>query len=232
MADTKNLTTARPTAAQLDGFLARARTERPPRLTFVVDATASRQPTWDLAAGLQAQMFEEAGKVGLEIQLVYFRGEMHTRECKTSRWTAAPGDLARFMAGITCRAGLTQISRALSYVAREASTSGAKVLVYVGDAVEEQTDELAAIAGELERLGVKIFAFHEGSDAKAASVFRELARITGGAYCPFNATAPGELASLLRAAAAYASGGTSALGRLAERDPQARKLLTAMKTAP
>ena len=184
MADTKNLTTPRPTAAQLDAFLQRARTERPPRLVFAIDATASRQPTWDLAAGLQSEMFEEAGKVGLEVKLIYFRGEMHTRECKTSRWTAAPNDLARFMAGITCKAGLTQIGRALSYVAREAENSGAKVLVYVGDAMEESLDDLCAAAGELGRLGVKSFMFHEGHAAVAGTAFKEIARLTGGAYAP------------------------------------------------
>ena len=98
--------------------------------------------------------------------------------------------------------------------------------------MEESLDDLCAAASELARLGVKSFMFHEGHDAIAGNAFKEIARLTGGAYCPFNANAPGELASLLRAAAAYASGGTSALGRLAERDPQARKLLTAMKTAP
>ena len=42
------------------------------RLIFALDATMSRQPTWDRACQLQAGMFAEVG--GLEVQLVYYRG--------------------------------------------------------------------------------------------------------------------------------------------------------------
>ena len=45
------------------------------RLIFALDATMSRQPTWDLAQTLQAKMFQAAaGLGGLDVQLVYFRG--------------------------------------------------------------------------------------------------------------------------------------------------------------
>jgi hypothetical protein len=54
------------------------------RLIFALDATASRQPTWDQAARLQAQMFAEAAKIGgLEVQLIYYRG---LNECRASHW--------------------------------------------------------------------------------------------------------------------------------------------------
>ena len=82
-----------------------------------------------------------------------------------------------------------------------------KVLVYVGDAMEEPIDDLCAVAGELGLLGVKAFLFHEGHDAAAGAAFREIARLTGGAYARFDAAAPGALAELLRAAAAYAARG-------------------------
>ena len=34
------------------------------RLIFALDATMSRQPTWDTACQLQGQMFSTAGKLG------------------------------------------------------------------------------------------------------------------------------------------------------------------------
>ena len=70
--------------------------------------------------------------------------------------------------------------------------------------------------------------FHEGHDAVAGRSFQEIARLTGGAYARFDASAPQSLAGLLRAAAAYASGGAGALERLAARENEAQKLLTAM----
>jgi hypothetical protein len=225
----KNLTTP-PTAAELDAFLKRARTQRPPRLTFAIDATASRELSWALARDLQAQMFEEAARLdGLEVQLIYYRGELHTRECRHSQWTSDASDLARLMSEIACSAGRTQIARALRHVREEAETSGSGVLVFIGDAVEEEADELAAIAGDLGTLGVRCLMFQEGIDLKTEGVFRAIARITGGAYARFDVSAPDTLAALLRAAATYASGGTAALQRLAAREPAARALLTAIK---
>jgi hypothetical protein len=89
-------------------------------------------------------------------------------------------------------------------------------------------DDLCAVAGELGLLGIKGFIFQEGHDPDAAVAFREIARLTGGAYERFDASAPGALEGLLRAAAAYASGGVGALESLASGDTQARRLLTAM----
>jgi hypothetical protein len=41
------------------------------RLVFALDATASRQPTWDTACELQAEMFREVAVIGgLSVQLV------------------------------------------------------------------------------------------------------------------------------------------------------------------
>ncbi|MEA2754329.1 MAG: hypothetical protein QOJ54_618, partial [Aliidongia sp.] len=45
------------------------------RLIFALDATASRQPTWDRACDIQAEMFAETASLGgLALQLCYFRG--------------------------------------------------------------------------------------------------------------------------------------------------------------
>ncbi|HJO87790.1 MAG TPA: VWA domain-containing protein, partial [Rhodospirillales bacterium] len=45
------------------------------RLIFAMDATASREPSWDRACHLQGEMFQETAAMGgLEIQLAYYRG--------------------------------------------------------------------------------------------------------------------------------------------------------------
>jgi hypothetical protein len=197
------------------------------RLIFALDATMSRQPTWDLACRVQAEMFTAASQAGgLLVQLVYFRG---FDECRSSRWVSDPRALLDLMTKIDCRGGQTQIARVLRHVRSEASRSPLKVLVYVGDAMEEPIDDLCTLAGELGLLGVKAFMFHEGHDPDAAQAFREMARLTGGAYARFDIGAPHALAELLRGAAAYAASGVEGLARLAPRSEQARDLLTAMK---
>jgi hypothetical protein len=197
-----------------------------PRLIFALDATMSRQPTWDLACRVQGEMFETAAGIGgLSVQLVYFRG---FDECRASKWVVQPRALTDLMAQIGCRGGHTQIGRVLRHVKSEARNDPLKAFIYVGDAMEEPIDDLCAEAGELGLLGVKAFMFHEGRDPVAARAFQEIARLTGGAYARFDAGAPQSLAGLLRAAAAYASGGANALERLAAREGQAQKLLTAM----
>jgi hypothetical protein len=219
--------------AAVDAFLTQAKRLAPAtasgpraRLVFALDATMSRQPTWDLACRVQGEMFAAAAEVGgLSVQLVYFRG---FNECRASRWVVEPRALTDLMTQIGCRGGQTQIGRVLRHVRNETAATPVKALVYVGDAMEEPIDDLCAVGGELGLLGVKTFLFHEGSDPIATRAFQEIARLTGGAYARFDAGAPHALAGLLRAAAAYASGGVAGLERLAAREPDARKLLTAM----
>jgi hypothetical protein len=216
--------------AMIAAFVARAKeagTGKRARLVFALDATMSRQPTWDLACRVQGEMFETASAVGgLSVQLVYFRG---FEECRASRWVIEPRALTDLMAGIACRGGQTQIGRVLRHVRNEAASAPVRALVYVGDAMEEPVDALCAVAGELGLLGIKAFMFQEGHDAAAAAAYAEIARLSGGAYARFDASAPRSLAGLLRAAAAYASGGGDALRRLASREPEARGLIAAMK---
>jgi hypothetical protein len=132
------------------------------------------------------------------------------------------------MTRITCQGGQTQIARVLRHVRSEAGRTPVRALVFVGDAMEEPVDALCAIAGELGLLGVKAFMFQEGADPEASGAFREVARLTGGAYAAFDGAAPGALAGLLRAAAAYAAGGAAGLQRLARQEGGARRLLSAM----
>ena len=196
------------------------------RLVFALDATMSRQPTWDLACQVQGEMFAAATQAGgLLVQLIYFRG---FGECRSSRWVADPRALTDLMTKISCQGGQTQISRVLGHVRNEASQAPLKVLVYVGDAMEEPIDDLCALAGELGLLGVKAFLFHEGHDPDAARAFQEIARLTGGAYARFDTRASQALAELLRAAATYATNGVEGLTRLAHGSPHARALLTSL----
>ena len=88
---------------------------------------------------------------------------------------------------------------------------------------------LFAVAGELALAGVKAFMFQEGDDRRARTAFQEIARVTGGAYGAFNAGSAARLATLLRAAAAYAAGGRSALEALASKEADARPLLAQMR---
>jgi hypothetical protein len=105
-----------------------------------------------------------------------------------------------------------------------------QALVFVGDAMEEAIDHLCAVAGELGLLGVPVFAFQEGHDAEAERAFREIARLTRGAYCRFDMSAAHELAELLRAVAAYAAGGMKALADLKARNSRgAVKLLAQLR---
>jgi len=227
---------ARRDAGAVEAFLGEAHRLAPAvpsatagRLIFALDATMSRQPTWDLATHLQAEMFKATSEVrGLAVQLVYFRG---FGECRASRWVADARALTDLMARIDCRGGHTQIGRVLTHVRSRAGEEKVRALVYVGDAMEEPLDDLCAQAGQLGLLGVKAFMFHEGHDPIAANAFKEIARLTGGAYGQFDAGAPQSLGALLRAAAAYASGGIDALTRLAGKERVVAGLLSQVRPA-
>jgi hypothetical protein len=221
------------TTDDIAAFVAKARAMSPHsadargRLIFALDATMSRQPTWDMACALQADMFREAGSVGtLDIRLVYYRG---LDECRASAWISDSARLARLMGKIDCRGGNTQIGKVLSEARREAKASGVRAVVFVGDAMEEGVDDLCAKAGELGMLKVPVFMFQEGHDAAAEAAFREIARLSGGAWCRFDPGAAAQLRELLRAAAAYVAGGREALMRLSAQESGAARLLGQIK---
>jgi hypothetical protein len=234
--DTRNEPARASARPEIEAFIQRARTLAPPvggrqrgRLIFALDATMSRQPTWDTACRLQGEMFREAGAIGgLDVQLAYFRG---LNECRVSRWVSDGNGLGELMGRIACQGGHTQIRKVLSHARAECQRAKVQALVYVGDAMEEPIDDLAAGAGELGLLGVPAFVFQEGHDPVAEQAFREIARLTRGAYCRFDLSAAHELAELLRAAAVYAAGGVKALADLsAKRSAGAQKLLAQMRS--
>jgi hypothetical protein len=220
-------------SAEIAAFVAKARAMSPHaagargRLVFALDATMSRQPTWDMACALQADMFREAQALGsLDIRLVYYRG---LNECRASGWISDSAQLAKLMGKIDCRGGNTQIGKVLSEARREAVASAVRAVVFVGDAMEEPIDQLCVKAGELGLLKVPVFMFQEGRDEVAEPAFREIARLTGGAWCRFDPGAAAQLRELLRAAAAYAAGGREALLRLSKSGGGAATLIGQMK---
>jgi hypothetical protein len=201
----------------LDEFLARVREPATGKgkLLFVLDATASRQETWDTAANLMAEMFQAAPS-GLQTQLVYYRG---AGECHASKWFNDAKAMTQTMTGIFCRSGLTQIRKVLLHAAKEHAKQKIATVILVSDACEEHPNELYAAAREL---GVPVFMFQEGDDEYVASIYMKIAEITKGAYCKFDSGAAARLADLLKAVAAFASGGLTAL---ANQNSEAAKLL-------
>ncbi|MFQ5775020.1 MAG: VWA domain-containing protein [Kiloniellaceae bacterium] len=185
------------------------------RLIFAMDATASREPTWDRASHIQAEMFRETAALGgIEIQLVYYRG---FGECRASPWVSNSEDLLRRITSVFCLAGQTQIAKVLKHAIKETNRRKVGALVFVGDCVEEDVDRLGHLAGELGLLGVPCFMFHEGHDPVARMAFQQIARLSGGAFCPFDANSAQQLRDLLSAVAVYAAGGRKALADYSDR---------------
>jgi hypothetical protein len=126
-------------------------------------------------------------------------------------------ELLRLMRSVSCLGGYTQLGRVLKHVLKETERAPVHAAVFVGDCFEEDADEVCRRAGELGVLGVPVFVFHEGSDAVAARVFPQVAKLSGGAYCAFDVGSPEQLRQLLSAVAVYAAGGRKALAELGKR---------------
>ncbi len=197
------------------------------RLIFALDATMSREATWDQAQHIQSGMFAEAASIGgLDVQLVYFRGY---NECSASKWVDDPKRLGKLMTKVDCRGGHTQIGKILSHIKRENARGKVDAVVYVGDCMEENIDKLCQKAGEVGLLHVPIFMFQEGHDIKATTAFKEIARLTGGAHCKFSASSAQQLRQLLRAVAVYAAGGRKALAKFALKNSHGSLLLEQLR---
>ena len=213
------------TRRTVDKFLAEVEQRPPPRgrLLFGLDATASRQATWDSAANMTARMFSAADEAGgLALRLCFFRGY---REFRAGPWHRDAAPLQRAMASVRCAAGHTQIERLLRFAVEETRAERVAGLVLVGDSCEEPIDRIAGVAGELGLLGTPVFAFQEGQDRTAHEVFAAVARASGGAHARFDRSAADHLSGLLRAVAIFAAGGRDALARLGKTDASARVLI-------
>jgi hypothetical protein len=221
--DSRNLPAATAKQAEIDAFLSELAAAPAPvtsggagRLIFALDATASRQPTWDQACHIQAEMFAETASLGgLAIQMCYFRG---FGEFEAAPWLSDGKALIARMTKVTCLSGKTQIARVLRHAIAEASKGRVNALVYVGDCMEEDADLLGDLAGKLSLLGVPVFLFQEGSEAAAKRSFQDIARLTRGAYMSFDSASAKALRDLLKAVAIYAAGGRKALAHYAEHE--------------
>lgn len=209
-------------SGSVDAFLDKVRAVAKPvgtgpgRLILALDATMSRQPTWDLACRLQGEMFDAAGDAGsLEMQLVYFRG---FNECRSSGFVQNSEALKDLMVQIDCRGGHTQIRKVLNHGLKENSRKPVSAVIYIGDALEEPIDDLCDKAAKLGMGGVPVFLFQEGSDPVARNGFKEIARLSRGAWFRFDQSSAGILAKLLASIAVYASGGLKALKNRATRE--------------
>ncbi|MFC6489030.1 VWA domain-containing protein [Nitratireductor sp. GCM10026969] len=200
--------------AAVEAFVRQARAmavrgEGAGRLILALDATMSRQPTWDLACEIQASMFDAVGRAGaLNVQLVYYRG---FGECAASRFVADTEALKRLMTRIDCRGGQTQIGKVLSHALKESGRGKVNALVFIGDAMEEDVDLLAEKAGELGLKNIPVFLFQEGTNPVATNAFREIARLSRGAWFRFDRSSADTLAKLLSSVAVFATGGLPAL---------------------
>jgi hypothetical protein len=192
-------------------------------LMFALDATASRQYAWDRATQLQGEMFVSTqGLGGLRVQLCYFRG---LGEFYHSEWHADPDNLLRQMSGLQCQAGMTQIARLLRHAIKQNSAQKLRGIIFIGDAMEENIDILCQLAGKLGMLNVPLFIFQERQDPDARRAFVEMARLSGGAYCQFDASSAEQLKDLLKAVAIYAAGGLRALEDFSKKSHDSVKLL-------
>src|SRR5262249_43712344 len=122
-----------------------------PRIIFAMDATASREATWEMASKLHREMGAVLGN--LNLQLVFFRGG----ECKASRWVIGGQRLAEMMNKIRCATGYTQINRVLRHAIDASRGHTIRALVYVGDCCEEDGEELFALAEQLRQQRIPIF---------------------------------------------------------------------------
>jgi hypothetical protein len=179
------------------------------RLIFALDATASREPTWDRACQIQGQMFTETAALGgLEIQMAYYRG---FGEFKTTSWIHKSAELVRLMTAVYCLGGHTQLAKIFQHALAETERKKVNALVFIGDCVEEDVDHLCNLAGELGMRGVPAFVFQEGNEPRAARAFKQIAKLTNGAHCSFDSSSAKQLRDLLSAVAVYAAGGRKAL---------------------
>jgi len=185
------------------------------RLLFAIDATASRQATWDQACHIQCEMFEETANLGtLSMQVAFFRG---FGEFKATPWTSKSTALSGPMSRVRCLGGHTQIEKVLKHAIKTNEKTKINAVIYVGDCMEEDPDQLCHLAGQLGLMNTPVFIFQEGYEPRAEACFRQIAKLTSGAFFRFDAQSASILKDLLKAVAVYAVGGRKALQDLGKR---------------
>jgi hypothetical protein len=192
-----------------------------PRLVFGFDATASREPAWDMARTVTDALVRALpGELDVALA-VHGGGMLHTFTAFTSDANA----LRDRAAGIRCIAGQTRL---LPILARSLREPGVRVVTYIGDVFEESLSRGRKLADEMGARGTKLIVLHDTADWAArrdAEVFLDLARRTGGCVLPFDPGAPDRLRDILAAAAVYAVGGEVMLQQKQDAMPGAVLLL-------
>ena len=219
----------KPSSKALENFLeqvkktpTRNEREAAGRLVFGMDATASRERTWDNACQIQNQMFIATDDIGgINIQLCYYRG---FNQFQYSGWFMSGKEMIKEMAKVSCLGGHTQIARIFRHALKEHKAQKIRALVFVGDALEENADELCNLAGKFGVFNIPIFMFQEGSDRLVMSAFKQIALLSGGAYAPFNSGSVKELQDLLSSVAVFVAGGHEALEKYEKRDGNGKNL--------
>ncbi len=192
-----------------------------PKLLFSMDATASRQGSWDVAQQITSSMFDVIPG-GLKIALAHHSGG------ELGHVTAFRDDPAFFkseIAKVRCRAGETALCEILEEATKISRLS---TLIYIGDCFEESLERAKALSEELKEKKVPCFMFIEGRDPMAQSAFNLIAEITGGAVFPFELEAVIHIKEKLDAIAAYAAGGIKMLTAKRAELPGAQALLSAL----
>ncbi len=210
---------ARP-AKQLAGSRAAPLAERRPRLVFAVDATASREPSWESARRITDRMFD-AIPGALDVALAVHGGScVHT-------FTDFSADVDQFRtraASVRCQAGGTQLCELMQ---RTLDAGGVRVMTYIGDAFEESTEVAFALADRFKLRGIKAVILADDADESTLAAFREIASRTGGAVLDFRAGELELMGEVLDAVAALAVGGRKLLA--ARHTPGARLLLNGIR---
>ena len=181
-------------------------------MILAIDATASRQLSWQRARAWHADLFHSAEReAGLQVQLCYYRG---LNEFYASPWQIEPDILRREMDSVSCIGGHTQIARLLRHALKQSRDYQVSALVFIGDAMEESSTELCDLAGQCRIHGLPLLLFQEGYDPVVKHCFAEMARLSGGAHLRFNQHSARRMRELLQAAAAFARGGIAELKTL------------------
>jgi hypothetical protein len=197
------------------------------RLIFALDLAASRESSVRKARRATSAMFETLREIGasITVKLVYFRG----RECRATGWRDDPGVLVSAMEKLDCRPGQTQIAKVLRLVLNEKERLSAIVLI--GDACEDDPEELKELAEALGEKKIPLFVFHDhdGRDQEdveaAVPVFQDMAAASGGAYCPFGSESAEALRELLASVAVFSAAGAEGVSRIPQaQTPEARQL--------
>jgi hypothetical protein len=193
-----------------------------PRLVFAIDATASREPAWEVAKATTDALFGALpGK--LDVALAVHGG---SRVKLFTAFTAQPDTLRDAAASVSCEAGNTRLVEVME---RCRDADDVRVLVYIGDVFEERLADAESAAGALRLRGTRVIILHDREQAPqldaSGEAFQTIARITEGAVLPFEASSTAKLRELLEAIATLAVGGVKLLERRRRELPAAGLLL-------